>query len=106
MADERTGSSGGAAGAGGEAAARPAPASFTVLCAGIAAQVQVGLGLLAHPVTGKTGVDLPTAKHGIDLLEMLEAKSKGNLDAGESSFLAGALHHLRMAFVEATRSRG
>lgn len=99
MADDRTGSSGGAAGAEG----RPAPASFTVLCAGIAAQVQVGLGLLAHPVTGKTGVDLPTAKHGIDLLEMLEAKSKGNLDAGETSFLTGALHHLRMAFVEVAK---
>ena len=103
MADERTGSSGGAAGAGAADAARPAPASFTVLCAGIAAQVQVGLGLLAHPVTGKTGVDLPTAKHGIDLLEMLEAKSKGNLDAGEASFLTGALHHLRMAFVEVAK---
>jgi len=86
----------------GAAPERP-PASFSLLCASLAAQVQVALGLLANPITGKTERDLAAAKHGIDLLDVLAAKTKGNLDPGEEGLLGHVLFDLRMAYVEATR---
>ena len=74
-------------------------ASFRLLAASLAAQVQVGLGLYEHPITKKTEKDLVSAKHGIAMLEILETKTKGNLDAEEASFLSQILYGLRMAFV-------
>jgi hypothetical protein len=79
------------------------PASFTLLVASLAAQVQVSLGLVENPVTGKTERDLAAAKHGIDLLEVIEAKTKGNLDEREAGLLAHLLYDLRMAYVGTIR---
>ncbi len=58
------------------------------------------LGKTAHPETGQTMRDLEAAKMFIDLLEMLEAKTKGNLSKEESSLLKSALMATRMAYVE------
>ena len=59
------------------------------------------LGKQAHPETGKVVRDLEAAKLFIDLLEMLEFKTKGNLTPDESALLKQSLMSLRMAFVEA-----
>jgi hypothetical protein len=59
------------------------------------------LGKVAHPETGKTMQDLDAAKLFIDQLEMLEAKTKGNLSKEEEQLLKQSLMSLRMAFVEA-----
>jgi hypothetical protein len=93
--------SAGAATPGGPAG-RP-PASLSLLCASLAAQVQVALGAVANPLTQKVERDLDAAKHGIDLLDVLEAKTRGNLDPEEQAFLSRVLFDLRMAYVEATR---
>ena len=97
----------GASGEGGPAgkAAPPGlpPASLSLLVAGIAAQVQVGLGLQKNPLSNTMTKSLDAAKHGIELLEILEAKTKGNLDARESALLGAVLFDLRMAYVEARR---
>ena len=77
-----------------------------MLVAGIAAQVQVGLGMRANPVNNVTAKNLDAARHGIELLEMMEAKTKGNLDAQESALLGALLFDLRMAYVEARRGGG
>ena len=58
------------------------------------------LGKTAHPETGQIVRDLEGAKFFIDLLEMLEAKTKGNLDPEEIALLKQSLMSLRMAFVE------
>ena len=79
------------------------PASLSLLVAGIAAQVQVGLGLQKNPLSNTMTKSLDAAKHGIELLEILEAKTKGNLDARESALLGAVLYDLRMAYVEARR---
>ena len=73
--------------------------SFRLLIASLAAQVQVALGLVENPITKKTERDLPIAQHGIAMLEILETKTKGNLDAEDDAFLAQALYGLRMAYV-------
>ncbi len=62
------------------------------------------LGKVPHPETGKTSQDLEAARLFIDLLEMLEAKTKGNLSKEEASLLKQSLMSLRMAFVEAVNS--
>ena len=62
------------------------------------------LGKTAHPETGKIVRDLEAAKLFIDLLDMLEFKTKGNLNQEEAALLKQSLMSLRMAFVEAVDS--
>jgi hypothetical protein len=59
------------------------------------------LGLAPHPQTGQITQDLEHAKYFIDQLEMLEAKTRGNLDKREEGLLQQSLTSLRLAFVEA-----
>ena len=75
------------------------PASFISLIMSLASNAAASLGMMPHPVTGETGVDLKTAKHWIDVLGMLEAKTKGNLDPEEEEMLDGLLADLRMQYV-------
>jgi hypothetical protein len=79
---------------------------FELLLLGLAAQAQVALGLQPDPVTHETKADLDTARQAIDLLAVLEAKTKGNLDAEESALLGGLLSDLRLHYVHAASSAG
>jgi hypothetical protein len=58
------------------------------------------LGHAPHPQTGKTTTDMPAASVFIDTLEMLAAKTKGNLSKAENDLLQQSLANLRMAFVD------
>ncbi len=62
------------------------------------------LGKTPHPQTGRTMHDLEGARMFIDQLEMLEAKTKGNLTKEEQSLLKQSLMTLHLAFVEAAES--
>ncbi len=62
------------------------------------------LGKAPHPETGQIIKDIETAKLFIDQLEMLEAKTKGNLSKEEANLLKQNLMNLRLAFVEAVES--
>jgi len=62
------------------------------------------MGKTPHPETGNTVKDLEAAKLFIDMLEMLEAKTKGNLTKEEQSLLKQTLMAVRMGFVEAVES--
>src|SRR5436190_15850477 len=62
------------------------------------------MGKAPHPETGKPVRDLESAKLFIDLLEMLEAKTKGNLTKEEQNLLKQTLMAVRMGFVEAVES--
>lgn len=64
----------------------------------------VMLGRAPNPVTGKTESDLDSARLLIDQLEMLEAKTKGNLILEEQHLLRQNLMTLRMAFVKAVEA--
>ena len=59
------------------------------------------LGKVPHPESGETIQDLESAKMLIDQLEMLEVKTKGNLNKNEDRLLKQSLASLRMTFVEA-----
>jgi hypothetical protein len=64
------------------------------------------LGRVPHPETGEVVQDFESAKFFIDQLEMIEAKTKGNLDKREEGLLKQSLTGLRMAFVEAVNAKG
>src|SRR5436853_5204577 len=61
-------------------------------------------GKTPHPETGQTMRDLEAAKLFIDTLEMLEAKTKGNLGSHEQNMLKQTLMTVRLAFVEAANA--
>jgi hypothetical protein len=62
------------------------------------------MGKLPNPQSGETVRNLDAAQLFIDQLEMLEAKTKGNLDKNEEKLLKQSLMSLRMAFVEAVET--
>jgi hypothetical protein len=59
------------------------------------------LGLAPNPQTGKTTQELDNARYFIDQLEMIEIKTKGNLNKHEEAILKQSLTSLRLAFVDA-----
>lgn len=73
---------------------------FPTFILSLASSVQISLGLVANPITGKTEKDLNHAKQTIDIIGMLEKKTEGNLTPEESGLLKQILYQLRMGFVE------
>jgi hypothetical protein len=61
------------------------------------------LGELEHPDVGAPQKDLPLAKHTIDILVMLEEKTRGNLTPAEEKLIGSLLYDLRLRFVEAQK---
>ena len=59
------------------------------------------LGQLPHPATGEKKVNLPAATSVIDSLEMLFAKTNGNLTTEESTLLTAAIDNLQRLYKEA-----
>ena len=92
--------------AGGEAGLPGAedPASFASFMMSIASNAASSLGMMEHPVTGKREVDLELGKHWIDVLGMLQQKTRGNLVPREQEILEGLLADLRMQFVSLTNA--
>ena len=62
------------------------------------------LGEVPDPETNKTQVDLALAKQNVDILGLLEEKTKGNLTGDEERLLAQVLFDLRMRFVERSKA--
>ncbi len=82
----------------------PTP-DFQVMVSTFATQAAVALGQVANPSTNETSVDLPQAKFAIDLLQVLEDKSKGNLDEAEEKFLNDCLYQLRMVYIDVSSKK-
>jgi hypothetical protein len=61
--------------------------------------VLVHLGILDDPATGKKTKNLGAAKQTIDILGMLEEKTRGNLTDQERDMLRHILYDLRMIYV-------
>lgn len=78
--------------------------TFSMFLMSLSTSALVHLGEEPNPETQKTEVDLALAKQNIDILGLLEEKTKGNLTGEEERLLAQALFDLRMRYVE--RSKG
>ena len=64
------------------------------------ASALVHLGVIEEPATGAKVKNLPMAKQTIDLLSMMEEKTKGNLDKDEANILKNILYDLKILFVK------
>ena len=76
------------------------PADFKSLMGLLASQAIMGLGAYTDPQSGGVVVDLPGAKFAIDLLGVLEEKTKGNLSEEEGEEISKVLTELRSRFVQ------
>lgn len=75
--------------------------SFTAFVVSLASTAAVHLGDLPDPATGqRLEPNLEGAKQMIEILELLEEKTRGNLTAEERTVLEQILYELRMHFIE------
>ncbi len=92
-----------ASGAGG---GRQMPAaSFEVLISTMATQALFAMGAIPDPQTGQRMAHLDLARHHLDMLGVIEDKTKGNLSKEESDMLATTLYELRNRYVQLTMSQ-
>lgn len=63
-----------------------------------------GLGQVPHPVTNKAEKNLEAAQMGIDMLDMLLEKTRGNVDEDETRMLTETLSQLKMLYVQTLQS--
>jgi hypothetical protein len=75
-------------------------AMFMNLVMMLGTSVMQQLGKIVNPITNKAETDLAGAQSSISLLEMLRAKTKGNLDADESRLLDQTVSMVQMNYVE------
>src|SRR5207244_10840488 len=61
------------------------------------------LGEIANPMTNPVERDIEAAKHVIDILGILQEKTRNNPDAGEETLLSSVLYDLRMRYVDLVR---
>jgi hypothetical protein len=77
---------------------------FTQLIVMFHAATMQQLGKVKHPVTDKIEKNLEAAENTIDILDMLQVKTKGNLAADEEMLLTQILQELKLAFVQEKQS--
>ena len=97
---KRSGDTGVAAGGDEAFAGGLPPANFLTIVQSYRIQSLYCLGMLKLPGTEQGEINLDAAKHNIDMLQVLEDKTQGNLSNEESAFLSQVLHEVRMAYVQ------
>ena len=82
----------------------PLDMSFATLVLSLTSSALVHLGVAPEPgAPAPSPVDLPLARQTIDILEILKAKTRGNLDEPEAQLLEQVLHDLHMRYLAAKR---
>jgi hypothetical protein len=79
--------------------------NFSAFVISLSTQALMHLGEIASPISGKVEIDVPVAKQMIDIIVMLQDKTRGNLNASEDRLLEDILFDLRMKYVEAVKKR-
>jgi len=77
------------------------PVDFSTHILSLASSALMTLGKIPAPDGQAHPFDLETARHLIDVLAMLEDKTKNNLEEAERKLLASLIYDLRVAFVDA-----
>jgi hypothetical protein len=80
------------------------PASFLGFLQELSFRAMIALGQVPSPIDNQLGVDLQAARYTIDLLAVLEEKTRGNLEPEEAAFLTDLIHNLRLAFVQVSKN--
>lgn len=74
--------------------------NFSTFILSLSSSALFHLGEIVEPSTGSKNEDLPLAKQTIDILGMLEEKTKGNLTGDEKNLLSNILYDLRMRYIQ------
>lgn len=76
------------------------PVNFTNFVLSLSTSALFHFGDFAESEDATPQKNLPAAKQTIDILDMLNEKTKGNLDKNESSLIQGVLYELKMRYVK------
>lgn len=76
------------------------PLDFTQFILSLASSAMLQLGEAPHPADGQYHTDVEGAKQTIDILGILEEKTRGNLNKEEENLLKNILADLRIRFVK------
>jgi hypothetical protein len=87
---------------GGDAGEFLPPLEFSSIVVLLYFPALVQLGLVEDPATGGRRDNPGLAKRGIDLLDLLKDRTKGNLEPEEEKFLDGVLDQLKLAYLRKT----
>ena len=79
--------------------------NFSTFIISLSTQALMHLGEIANPLSGKNETDILVAKQMIDILAMLQEKTRNNLDTGEETLIEDVLFDLRMKYVEAVKKK-
>ena len=82
-----------------------APVDFSTHVLSLASTALIALGKMPAPDGRPHPVDVETARHLIDVLGMLEHKTKGNLDESEHKLLQSLIYDLRVSYVDAEKAK-
>ncbi len=77
--------------------------NFSSFLMGLATQAMVCMGEIPNPVDNKTEKNFPVAQQTIDILSLLEEKTKGNLTEDESRLFSEILAALKLSYVKASK---
>lgn len=91
---------------GAERGGKMPPVDFSSFALGLGQMALVHLGEVPDPATGEGAEDPAQARHAIDILDMLEAKTRGNLTAEEAELLHVLQGELKLKYVRVVRKRG
>lgn len=78
--------------------------TFSSFVMSLATQAMVQLGQMAPPPGMEIPVDVESGKGTIDILGMIQQKTRGNLSKEEDKFLEDVLHTLRVSYVKRVKS--
>ncbi|MFQ5455173.1 MAG: DUF1844 domain-containing protein [Nitrospirota bacterium] len=81
----------------------PHPVTFSGFIISLATSALIYLGEEENPATKRRDINLPQAKEMVDIIEVLEKKTKGNLTSEEENLLRNLLFTLRMKYVERSK---
>ena len=73
--------------------------NFSTFIFSLNSSALVQLGQIADPATGRKDKNLQLAKYSIDVIMMLEEKTRGNLSTDEANLIQNILHDLRLMYV-------
>lgn len=73
--------------------------NFSTFILSLNSSALVNLGQIPDPATGARNKNLQLAKYSIDVIMLLEEKTRGNLSTEEANLIKNILHDLKLAYV-------
>ena len=77
--------------------------NFATFVISLSSSALIHLGIAPDPMTGEQKKDLAIAKQTIDMLAMLQEKTRGNLTEEEAQLMESMLYDLRMRYVDESK---